>query len=100
MTVSVVTRWTAPNVAASTDIAKRSKALWTKNGAQNVRLNQIFTGPHTGQWLFVVMFADMAAYAKASAAVTGGADMQKLIAENVKAGAVLQEREILIGVDL
>ncbi len=100
MTVSVVTRWIAPNVAASTDIAKRSRALWMKNGAKDARLNQIFTGPYTGQWLFVVMHADMAAYAKTSAAMAGSADMKKLQAEQVKAGGVMQERELLVGTDI
>jgi hypothetical protein len=100
MTVSVVTRYIVPNVAASTDIAKRSKALWIKNGALDVRLNQIFTGPYTGQWLLVVMHADMAAYAKASAAMAGSADMKQLLAEHVKSGGVMQEREILVGTDI
>ena len=100
MTVIVVTRWTTPDVATSTDIAKRSKAIFITNGAQDVRLSQIFTGPYTGQWRFVVMFADMAAYAKAFAAVSGSADMLKLQAENTKVGAVLQERELLIGADI
>ena len=100
MTVSVVTRWTTPNVVASTEIARRSKALWIKNGAQDVRLNQIFTGPHTGQWLFIVVYADMAAYARISQAVSGSADMQALLADNEKIGAVMQEREILVGTDL
>ena len=98
MTVSVVTRWTTPNAAASTEIAKRAKAVWKKHGALDFRLNQVFTGAQTGQWIVVIVFADMAAYAKASAAAT--ADMQKLAAENVKVGAVLQERVILIGTDI
>lgn len=100
MSVIVVTRWTTPNVAASTEIAKRSKALWMKNGALDVRLSQIFTGQYTGQWRFVVMFVDMVAYAKAVAAVGGGEDMQKLIADNTKVGAVMLERELLMGADI
>ena len=46
------------------------------------------------------MFADMAAYAKAVSAVSGSEDMQKLIAENTKAGAALLERELLMGADI
>ena len=100
MTVSVVTRYIVPNVAASTDIAKHSKALWIKNGAKDARLNQIFTGPFTGQWLFVVVHADMAAYAKASAAMAASAEMKHLLAEHVKSGGVMQERVILVGTDI
>ena len=100
MTVSVVTRWTTSNVPASTDVAKRSKAIWMKHGALDVRLNQIFTGPNTGEWLYIVAFADMAAYARASAAVMGSEDMQKLMAEQVKNGAVMHERELLVGTDI
>ena len=100
MSVIVVTRWTTPNAAASTDIAKRSKALWMKNGALDVRLSQIFTGQYTGQWRFVVMFADLSAYAKAVAAVSGSKDMQKLLAENTKVGAAMLERELLMGADI
>jgi hypothetical protein len=100
MTVTIVTRWTTPDVPASTEVAKHSKVIWMKHGALDVRLSQIFTGPDTGQWLHVVIFADMAAYAKASAAVTASADMQKLLADNLKIGAEMHEREILIGRDI
>jgi hypothetical protein len=100
MTVSAVTRWTTPNVPASTEVAKRAKVMWMQHGALDARLNQIFTGPNTGEWLYVVAFADMAAYAKASAAVMASVDMQKLLAEQAKNGAVMHEREILVGVDI
>ncbi|GEP56704.1 DUF6854 domain-containing protein [Reyranella soli] len=100
MTVTVVTRWTTPDAAASTAIAKRSKALWMKNGALDVRLNQIFTGPDTGNWLFIVVFADMAAYAKSFSTVSGSPDLQALLAENAKVGAVMHERMLLVGADI
>jgi hypothetical protein len=100
MPVTVVSRWTTPNVEASTQVTKRAKAIWMKNGAQDLRLSQIFTGPYTGQWLIAVVFADLAAYAKTWAVVSTSADMQKLLADNAKIGAVMQEREILVGIDL
>ena len=100
MPVTVVSRWTTPNVEASTQVTKRAKAIWMKNGAQDLRLSQIFTGPYTGQWLIAVVFADLATYAKTWAVVSTSADMQKLLAENAKIGAVMQEREILVGIDL
>lgn len=100
MSVTVVTRWTTPNVDESTKAARESKAIWMKNGAENFRLSQVFTGEFTGQWLVAVTFADMATYAKSQAAVSGSADMKKVQASNGKAGAVMQERIILIGTDL
>jgi hypothetical protein len=100
MPVTVVSRWTTPNVEASTQATKQARAIWMKNGALDLRLSQIFTGPYTGQWLIAVVFADLAAYAKTWAVVSASADMQKLLAENAKVGAVMQEREILVGIDL
>jgi len=98
MTVTVLTRWSTPDVAASTKLAKESKAVWLKHGARAVRLTQIFTGKYTGQFYFVVDFADMEAYAKVRAA--SQADIAKLTAKNLKIGAELMEREILMGIDV
>jgi hypothetical protein len=100
MAVTVVTRWTTPNVEASTQVARQAKALWMKNGAADFRLSQIFTGASTGQWIVAVAFPDMATFGRVSAAVQASSDMQKIQADNAKIGAVLQEREILVGVDL
>jgi hypothetical protein len=100
MTVTVVSRWTTPNVPASTALAKRSKAIWLKHGAQDARLNQVFTGQFAGQHVFVVVHADMAAYGKTQIAANASPEMQQLVAENQTLGAMLQEREILVGVDL
>ena len=100
MTITIVTRWTTPNVEASTKAAGQAKAVWMKNGARDFGLSQIFTGSFTGQWLVRVTFADMADYAKAQAAVSTSAEMKKIQAANAKVGAVMQERIILVGVDL
>lgn len=100
MTITVVTRWTTPNVAESTKIAKKAKAVWMKHGAVDARLNQIHTGPNTGEWLFVVAFADWAAYAKATAAAAQDADHLKNVAANIKVGAKMHEREFLVGTDI
>lgn len=100
MAVIQVTRWTTPNIAASTENSKRAKALWTKHGALDFRLSQIFTGPNTGQYLVAVVYADMVAFAKVSAAGAADPEHQKIIAQNAKDGAVMQEREILVGIDL
>lgn len=100
MTVSIITRWTTPDVEASTKAARQAKAVWMKHGASDFRLSQIFTGPLTGQWLVRVSFSDMQSYAKAQATVGASTEMQKIQAANAKAGATLQERMILVEADL
>ena len=99
MTVTVVTRWIGPADVAL-KAAQASKALWMKNGAMDLRLSQIYTGPFTGQWIVAASFADMATYAKAQAAVTGSREMKKIQASLAKVGAALQERELLVGVEI
>ena len=100
MTVTVVTRWTTPNVDASTKAAKQAKGVWMKHGAQDLRLSQIYSGQFTGQWLVSATFADMAAFGKAATAVSASPEMKTIQQENAKAGAALQERWLLVGTDL
>ncbi|MCW5746036.1 MAG: hypothetical protein KIT36_07550 [Alphaproteobacteria bacterium] len=100
MTVTVVTRWTTKDVPAATENAKRAKEFWMKHGALDVRLNQVFTGEFTGQYIMAQVFADMASYGKAQASAAGDRNFQKILATNVKVGAQLQEREILVSVDI
>jgi hypothetical protein len=100
MTVTVVGRWTTPNIAASTANSKRAQAFWKKHGALDLRLSQIYTGPNTGHYLVAIVYADMAAFAKVSAAGAADPELQQIIAQNAKDGAVMQEREILVGIDL
>ena len=88
------------NVDAATKVAKQAKAVWIKNGAQDLRLSQIYSGQFTGQWLVSATFADMAAFGKAVAVVSTSAEMKKIQRANAKAGTVLQERWILVGTDL
>lgn len=99
MTVTVVTRWTGPADIAL-EASRASKALWVKNGATDLRLSQIYTGPYTGQWIVAASFTDMGTYAKAQAAVSGSSEGKKIQAKLAKVGAALQERELLIGVEL
>lgn len=100
MPITIVTRWTTSDVEASTKAAREAKGIWIRHGAQDVKLGQVFTGSLTGQWLMRVTFADMAAYAKAQAAASADPELQKILAANSKAGAVMHERGILVEVDL
>jgi hypothetical protein len=99
MAVTIVTRWTG-TADGATKAGRLAKALWMKHGAKDLRLSQIYTGPFSGQWIVATTFDDMAVYAKALAAVAGGAEYKKLVEIVAESGGSLQEREILVGVDL
>jgi hypothetical protein len=99
MTVTTVTRWTGSAEAAA-KAAKLAKALWKKHGARDLRLSQIYTGPFSGQWIVATVFDDMATYGKALVAAGNSAEYRKLVDIVAKSGGTLQERNILIGVDL
>jgi len=100
MTVTVVARWTTPDEAAAAATTKRARAFWKKHGVQDVRLSRIHTGPHTGQFVVEMMYADMSAFAAVQAAGNSDPEFQKIIAEIRQDGSLIQEREILIGMDL
>lgn len=99
MSVTIVTRWTGSAEAAA-QAGKLAKPLWMKHGAKDLRMSQIYTGTYSGQWIVATIFDDLGAYAKAQAAVVGSAEYKKLLGVVSKGGGALQEREILIGIDL
>lgn len=100
MTVTLVARWTTPDITAATATTRRAKAFWQKHGVLDVRLSQIFTGPHTGQFLVAMVYADMPTYAKARAAGDADPEFQQILAQIRKDGSLIHEREILVGIDL
>ena len=61
-------------------------------------MSQIFTGLQAGQYIVSVDYADLATFAKVRTSVD--AELKPLVEKNAKLGTVLQEREILISVDL
>lgn len=99
MTVTIVARWTTPDIAAATKTTRRAKAFWEKHGVQ-VRLSQIFTGPHTGQLIVAMVYADMPTYAKVRTAADEDPELQQIQDQIRKEGSLIQEREILVGIDL
>jgi hypothetical protein len=99
MAVTIVTRWTG-TADGATKAGSLAKTLWTKHGAKDLRLSQIYTGPFSGQWIVATTFDNLEAYAKAQAAAGSGAEYRKLVEIVAKSGGSLQEREILVGVDL
>jgi hypothetical protein len=98
MSVTIVTRWSTPDISAAMDILKRAKAIQLKHGAVSFHVNQIYTGEFTGQLIVAAEYADLAAWGRAQANMV--ADMQPLLAETAKLGGVLQQRVILMGLDV
>lgn len=104
MTVTIVSRWKVSDAAKATSNAGRAKSAWLRNGAQKCRLSMLFTGPHVGQMLFASVFADLAAYGRASESIRSDAEWVELQDDIRKSSADhgdhLEEREILVGIDI
>jgi hypothetical protein len=104
MTATIVSRWKVSDAAKATSNARRAKAAWLRNGAQECRLSTFVTGPHVGQMIFASVFADLAAYGKASASIRSDAEWVELQDDIRKSsedrGDSLEEREILGGIDI
>jgi len=100
MTVTMATRFTVGDLKVAMAESKRAKAMWMKAGAKDFRVNQFFTGPFHGQWLFHVVFDDLAHLQTCRDAVQKTKDMATIQANNVKAGNQMVGREVLLGLDV
>lgn len=100
MTFTVVARWTTPDIAEATATTRRAKEFWKKHGVQDVQLSQIFTGPHAGQFFVTMVYADRLTYAKVQASGNADPEFRQIVAQIRNDGSLLQEREILLGIDL
>ncbi len=98
MAVAVVNRWSGGDREKFIANAKKAKPMFEKLGAE-VRVGQIFTGPHAGQWVTTARFADWESYGKAGQVVTSDPTYQKLLAE-MAATFKLEDRTIIAGIDL
>ena len=99
MAVVSHTRWSGGNRDAIVAAAKKAKTIHEKAGAEFLRLGQIQTGPHAGQWLVTVRHTDWETYGKAMQTLAGNAAWQKLLAE-VGAMSQLIDRTVVVSIDL
>jgi hypothetical protein len=97
MSVTIVTRWSTPDMATAKNVLRRAQAIQMKHGAQTFRASQVYTGEFTGQLVVAAAFADLAAWAGAQPKITE--EMQPLFAEVAKSGGVMHERAVLMGID-
>ena len=100
MTVMMATRYTVADLKVAMTETKRAKAMWLKAGAKDFRVSQFFTGQFNGQWLFQLVFDDLAQLQKVRDAVMKTKDVTTINENNVKAGNKMVGREILLGMDV
>jgi hypothetical protein len=98
MAVAVLSRWSGGDREKFIANAKKAKPIFEKVGAE-VRAGQIFTGPHTGQWITTARYADWESYGKAVQTLSSDPNAQKMLAE-MTATFKLESRTIIAGIDL
>jgi hypothetical protein len=98
MAVVAAHRWSGGDREKFIASSKKIKPLLEKLGAE-VRVGQISTGPHTGQWLSTARFADWESLGKAVHSLTSDPAYLKIAAETA-ATFKLEERTIITGIDL
>jgi hypothetical protein len=99
MSVTSVSRWSGGYSDAAVARVKNARSILTKLGAESVRLSQIHTGPHAGQWLTSVSYPDWATLGKAQQALASDATYQKILADAGAAGPLV-DRTIIVSIDL
>lgn len=100
MTVIMAVRYAVNDAKVGMAESKRAKAMWLKAGAKDFRASQFFTGEFNGQWLFHMVFDDLAHMQKCRDAVIQTKDWAAVQTNNAKAGNKQVGREILIGLDV
>lgn len=94
MGVTSLTRFTAVNRDAFVAAAKKAKGIFENSGGQ-FRVGQIYSGPHTGQWLATLMYANWEEYGKAMQALGGDRAYQSMMAE-VAAVSQIADRTFIV----
>jgi hypothetical protein len=98
MAVVSLSRWSGGNREKFIASAKKAKPILEKLGAE-VRVGQISTGPHTGQWMATARFADWESYGKAVQGLTSDPAYLKMV-EEMAATFKLEDRTIITSIDL
>ncbi len=99
MAVVVMTRYSGGDRESAIARSKRAKGFVEKAGAEWLRLAEIHTGVHAGHRLVSIRYPDWVTYGKVMQSLAGDAEFQKLMSE-VRANAKLEERTVLVSMDL
>jgi hypothetical protein len=97
MAVPVLSRWSGGDREKFIAFAKKAKPIFEKLGAE-VRVGQIFIGPHAGQWVATARYADWESFGKSTQVLTSDPTDQKMLAE-MMATFKLDDRSIIAGID-
>lgn len=100
MTVTLLTRLSGGDRDKFIARAKKLKPIFEMLGAE-VRVGQIFTGPHAGQWVGTARFADWESYGRAAQALGSDPAYRQMVAENfLDQTFKLEDRTFIDGIDL
>ena len=77
MAVTSTARWNGGSREAVLALAKKVKPIHAKYGG-DLRLGQVHTGPHAGQWLFEITYPNWETHAKATDALAKDEQHRKL----------------------
>ena len=99
MYVTQLTRLKGGKPEEIVKVAKESKAIFLKHGAEDFRLTRFHTGLWTGEWLVVIRFAGWAEFGKAQEGIAKDPDFAKMFA-HLQSVAELTSRNVVVGYDL
>lgn len=68
MTVMDINRYQGGNNNEVVPLVREWKKIIESCGAKSVMLSKVYSGPNTGDWLFIIQYEDWITYGKARAA--------------------------------
>lgn len=99
MSVLRITHFKGGDPAEMTAIATEAKKVWTRLGADHVSFRRYQSGPHMGEWLFVVRLPNWSAMGQAIEQSATDPAYQATLARALKISTVLSV-DFLAGADL
>jgi hypothetical protein len=100
MSVTSLSRWSGGTLEQIAANVKTATAIQQKLGAETVRVGQIYTGPHAGQYVVAVRYPNWESYGKAQQALASSAEYSKLHAKITSEGSRLESRTLIAGIDV
>lgn len=91
MTVAATFRWKVANVDSARKSGKIAHEVWTKAGATRTRAFLAMVGPNVGNWVFALVFPDLATYEKARAQVRASPEFKGWTEDAAKVGNVMMD---------
>ena len=98
MTLSAISHYRGGTIDEVVPLAQTLKAIYLKYGV-GYRISRFQTGPHEGDWLVIVTYADATAYEKAQALFSQDTELQRVFVE-IANFAKRISREMVIDLDL